>query len=348
VQDRLIQQAALQVLSPLFEPDFSSHSYGFRPGRSAHQAVLAAQSYQEAGKRWVVDLDLASFFDEVNHDLLMARVRRKVRDLRMIKLIRSFLNAGVMISGLAQTTDKGTPQGGPLSPLLSNIMLDDLDKELEKRGHSFCRYADDCNIYVGSQQGGERVMDSITGFLEEKLKLKVNRDKSAVARPWTRVFLGYSFTMHQEPKIRVPEKTSRKMREKLKERFREGRGRNVARFIRETLNPLLRGWMNYFRLSQTKGFAEALDGWVRRRLRGIIWRQWKRPGTRFKRLCALGLDVERARKSASNGRGGWFNSGASHMHSAFPRLTFHALGLLSLSGLHRSLTNQPLRNRRDT
>lgn len=348
VQDRLIQQAALQVLSPLFEPDFSSHSYGFRPGRSAHQAVLAAQSYQEAGKRWVVDLDLASFFDEVNHDLLMARVRRKVRDLRMIKLIRSFLNAGVMISGLAQTTDKGTPQGGPLSPLLSNIMLDDLDKELEKRGHSFCRYADDCNIYVGSQQGGERVMDSITGFLEEKLKLKVNRDKSAVARPWTRVFLGYSFTMHQEPKIRVPEKTSRKMREKLKERFREGRGRNVARFIRETLNPLLRGWMNYFRLSQTKGFAAALDGWVRRRLRGIIWRQWKRPGTRFKRLCALGLDVERARKSASNGRGGWFNSGASHMHSAFPRLTFDALGLLSLSGLHRSLTNQPLRNRRDT
>jgi RNA-directed DNA polymerase len=348
VQDRLIQQAALQVLSPLFEPGFSSHSYGFRPGRSAHQAVLAAQRYQEAGKRWVVDIDLASFFDEVNHDLLMARVRRKVKDTRMVKLIRSFLNAGVMIGGLAQTTDKGTPQGGPLSPLLSNIMLDDLDKELEKRGHSFCRYADDCNIYVGSQQGGERVMDSITGFLERKLKLKVNRDKSAVDRPWIRVFLGYSFTAHKQPKVRVPEKTCRKMREKLKERFRAGQGRNVARFIRETLNPLLRGWMNYFRLSQTKGFAEVLDGWVRRRLRGIIWRQWKRPATRFKRLCALGLDVDRARKSASNGRGGWFNSGASHMNTAYPKLTFDALGLLSLSDLHRSLTTQPLRNRRDT
>ncbi len=348
VQDRLIQQAALQVLSPLFEPDFSSHSYGFRPGRSAHQAVLAAQGYQEAGKRWVVDFDLASFFDEVNHDLLMARVRRKVKDLRMIKLIRSFLNAGVMIGGLAHPTAKGTPQGGPLSPLLSNIMLDDLDKELEKRGHSFCRYADDCNIYVGSQQGGERVMASITGFLEGKLKLKVNRDKSAVDRPWARIFLGYSFTMHKEPKIRVPEKTCRKMREKLKERFREGRGRNVARFIRETLNPLLRGWMNYFRLSQTKGFAEALDGWVRRRLRGIIWRQWKRPATRFKRLCALGLDRNRARKSASNGRGGWFNSGASHLNHAYPKATLEALGLLSLSDLLLSPTNQPLRNRRDT
>jgi RNA-directed DNA polymerase len=348
VQDRLIQQAALQVLSPLFEPGFSSHSYGFRPGRRAHQAVLAAQRYQEAGKRWVVDIDLASFFDEVNHDLLMARVRRKVGDRRMIKLIRSFLNAGVMIGGLAQSTDKGTPQGGPLSPLLSNIMLDDLDQELEKRGHSFCRYADDCNIYVGSQQGGERVMDSITGFLEGKLKLKVNRDKSAVDRPWARVFLGYSFTAHKQPKVRVPGKTCRKMREKLKERFRAGQGRNVARFIRETLNPLLRGWMNYFRLSQTKGFAEVLDGWVRRRLRGIIWRQWKRPATRYRRLCALGLDEDRAHASASNGRGGWFNSGASHMNQTYPKATFDALGLLSLSDLLHSFANQPLRNRRDT
>jgi RNA-directed DNA polymerase len=339
VRDRLIQQAALQVLTSVFEPGFSSHSYGFRPGRSAHQAVLAAQRYQEAGKRWVVDIDLASFFDEVNHDLLMARVRRKVRDRRMIQLIRSFLNAGVMIGGLAQTTDKGTPQGGPLSPLLSNVMLDDLDKELEKRGHSFCRYADDCNIYVGSQQGGERVMDSITGFLEDKLKLKVNRDKSAVDRPRARVFLGYSFTAHKQPKVRVPEKTCQKMREKLKERFRAGQGRNVARFIRETLNPILRGWMNYFRLSQTKGFAEALDGWVRRRLRGIIWRQWQRPATRYRRLRALGLDEDRARASAGNGRGGWFNSGASHMNLAYPKATFDTLGLLSLSALHRSFVH---------
>jgi RNA-directed DNA polymerase len=330
VLDRFIQQAALQVLSPLFEPDFSEHSYGFRPGRSAHQAVLAARDYQWAGKRWVVDLDLASFFDEVNHDLLMARVRRKVKDNRMLKLIRAFLNSGVMIGGLTQPTQKGTPQGGPLSPLLSNILLDDLDKELEKRGHRFCRYADDCNIYVGSRTGGERVMASITGFLEGKMKLKVNREKSAVAFPVARVFLGYSFTAHKQSKIRVPEKTCMKMRAKLKQRFRQGRGRNIGRFIRETLNPLLRGWMNYFRLSETKGFAEELDGWIRRHLRGMIWRQWKLPTTRFKRLRALGLGKDRAHQSASNGRGAWFNSGASHMNAALSPKSFAAMGLINL------------------
>jgi RNA-directed DNA polymerase len=339
VQDRFIQQAARQVLAPLFEPGFSAHSYGFRPGRSAHQAVLAAQGYQRAGKRWVVDIDLASFFDVVNHDLLMARVRRKVRDRRMLKLIRSFLNSGVMSGGLTQPTDKGTPQGGPLSPLLSNVLLDDLDKELEKRGHCFCRYADDCNIYVGSRQSGERVMDSVTQYLEGGLKLKVNRGKSAVAQPVTRVFLGYSFTAHKEAKIRVPEKTCRKVRAKLKELFRQGRGRNVQRFIRETLNPLLRGWMNYFRLSETKGFAEELDGWVRRRLRCVIWRQWQRPTTRFKRLCALGLEKDRAHKSASNGRGAWFNSGASHMNRALPAKSFATMGLISLLAVLNSKTN---------
>jgi RNA-directed DNA polymerase len=339
VQDRFIQQAARQVLAPLFEPGFSAHSYGFRPGRSAHQAVLAAQGYQRAGKRWVVDIDLASFFDVVNHDLLMARVRRKVRDRRMLKLIRSFLNSGVMSGGLTQPTDKGTPQGGPLSPLLSNVLLDDLDKELEKRGHCFCRYADDCNIYVGSRQSGERVMDSVTQYLEGGLKLKVNRGKSAVAQPVTRVFLGYSFTAHKEAKIRVPEKTCRKVRAKLKELFRQGRGRNVQRFIRETLNPLLRGWMNYFRLSETKGFAEELDGWVRRRLRCVIWRQWQRPTTRFKRLCALGLEKDRAHKSASNGRGAWFNSGASHMNRALPAKSFATMGLISLLAVLNSKAN---------
>ena len=330
VLDRFIQQAALQVLSPLFEPGFSEHSYGFRPGRSAHQAVLAARDYQKEGKRWVVDLDLASFFDEVNHDLLMARVRRKVKDGRMLKLIRSFLNSGVMAGGVAQPTEKGTPQGGPLSPLLSNVLLDDLDKELEKRGLRFCRYADDCNIYVGSRRGGERVMDSITRFLEEDLKLKVNREKSAVARPVTRIFLGYSFSTHKATKIRVPDKTCMKMRAKLKQHFRRGRGRNVERFIRETLNPLLRGWMNYFRLSETKGFAEALDGWIRRHLRCLIWRQWKRGTTRFKRLSALGLEHDRARQSAGNGRGAWFNSGASHMNAALPAKSFTDMGLISL------------------
>lgn len=330
VLDRFVQQAALQVLAPLFEPGFSEHSYGFRPGRSAHQAVLAARDYQMEGKRWVVDLDLASFFDEVNHDLLMARVRRKVRDVRMLKLIRSFLNSGVMIGGIAQPTEKGTPQGGPLSPLLSNILLDDLDKELEKRGHRFCRYADDCNIYVGGRRGGERVMNSITRFLEEEMKLKVNREKSAVARPVTRVFLGYSFTAQKQPKIRVPEKTCMKMRAKLKQHFRQGRGSNIERFIRETLNPLLRGWMNYFHLSETKGFAEELDGWIRRHLRCLIWRQWKRATTRFKRLRALGLEYDRVRRSAGNGRGAWFNSGASHMNAALPAKSFAAMGLVNL------------------
>jgi RNA-directed DNA polymerase len=333
VLDRFVQQAALQVLSPLFEPDFSEHSYGFRPGRNAHQAVLAARDFQGAGKRWVVDLDLASFFDEVNHDLLMARVRRKVKDKRMLKLIRVFLNSGVMVGGLTQPTEKGTPQGGPLSPLLSNILLDDLDKELGKRGHRFCRYADDCNIYVGSRRSGERVMASITGFLEGEMKLKVNREKSAVAFPVSRVFLGYSFTAHKQPKIRVPEKTCMKMRAKLKQRFRQGRGRNVGRFVRETLNPLLRGWMNYFRLSETRGFAEELDGWIRRHLRCMIWRQWKRPMTRFKRMRALGLDKVRAHKSASNGRGAWFNSGASHMNAVLPVKSFAVMGLIDLLGM---------------
>lgn len=333
VLDRFVQQAALQVLSPLFEPGFSDHSYGFRPGRNAHQAVLAAQRYQQAGKRWVVDIDLASFFDEVNHDLLMARVRRKVKDKRMVRLIRAFLASGVMIGGLSQPTSQGTPQGGPLSPLLSNVLLNDLDQELEKRGHRFCRYADDCNIYVGGRSSGERVMASIVRFLEGQMKLKVNRAKSAVARPVERVFLGYSFTAHKESKIRVPEETCRKMRAKLKMQFRCGRGRNIGRFIRETLNPLLRGWMNYFRLSEAKGFAEELDGWIRRRLRCVSWRQWKRPTTRFRRLLALGLEKDRAHKSASNGRGAWFNSGASHMHAALPARRFNEMGLVSLLGL---------------
>lgn len=339
--DRFIQQAMHQVLSPLFEPHFSEHSYGFRPGRSAHQAVRAAREHQRKGKRWVVDLDLASFFDEVNHDLLIAKVRHRVKDVRMIKLIRAYLSAGVMIGGLSQPTVKGTPQGGPLSPLLSNILLDALDRELESRGHAFCRYADDCNIYVGSRRSGERVMDSLTGMLEGKLKLKVNREKSAVDRPVNRVFLGYSFTIQHETKIRVPEKTCRKMRDKLKERFHAGRGRNLEKFIRKTLNPLLRGWMNYFRLSETKGFAEELDSWIRRRLRAILWRQWKRAVTRFKRLVARGLETDRAHASASNGRGAWFNSGASHMHAAFPTKAFEKMGLINLLDLLKSAQAKP-------
>jgi group II intron reverse transcriptase/maturase len=275
-------------------------------------------------------MDLEKFFDEVNHDILIARVGRKVKDRKLLYLIRAYLQSGVMIGGVTSQTTKGTPQGGPLSPLLSNILLDDLDKELERRGHCFCRYADDCNIYVGCRQSGERVMASTTGFVETHLKLKVNKAKSAVARPWQRKFLGYSFTAHKESRIRVPKESVRRFRLHLKRLFRMGRGRNVARFVREDLNPVLRGWISYFRLTEVKGFAEELDQWLRRRLRLIVWRQWKRPWTRFKNLMKRGIAEGRAAASAFNGRGAWYNSGASHMNQAVPKKFFDGLGLISL------------------
>jgi RNA-directed DNA polymerase len=277
-----------------------------------------------------VDLDLEKFFDRVNHDILMSRVARQMKDKRVLLLIRRYLQAGVMEEGLTTASVEGTPQGGPLSPLLSNIMLDDLDKELERRGHKFCRYADDCNVYVKSRHAGERVMESLTQFLERKLKLKVNRDKSAVDRPWKRKFLGYSMTAHWEAKLKVAPQSVKRIRIKLKELFRTGKGRNLERFIGEGLNPVLRGWVNYFSLSETRGTFEELDGWLRRRLRCMLWRQWKRTWTRFKRLRARGLDEARAWKSVTNGRGSWWNSGASHMNEAFPRSYFDRLGLISL------------------
>jgi RNA-directed DNA polymerase len=329
VVDRLIQQALHQELSPIFDPLFSEHSYGFRAGKSAHAAVLQARDYQCEGKRWVVDMDLAKFFDEVNHDILISKIRQHVKDKRILKLIRRYLKAGIMIDGISSIRIKGTPQGSPLSPLLSNIMLDELDKELERRGHRFCRYADDCNVYVSSQRAGERVLASLTRFLEQKLRLKVNHNKSAVARPWKRIFLGYSFSWHKQPKIRIPKETTQRFRSKAKQLFRRGRGSNLARFIEEQLNPFIIGWINYFKLSEFKGFAEELDGWIRRRLRLIIWRQWKRPSTRLKRLMKAGLSEERASKSAYNGRKPWWNSGASHMNAAFPKRYFDKLKLVS-------------------
>jgi RNA-directed DNA polymerase len=329
VVDRLIQQALHQELSPIFDPLFSEHSYGFRAGKSAHAAVLQARDYQCEGKRWVVDMDLAKFFDEVNHDILISKIRQHVKDKRILKLIRRYLKAGIMIDGISSIRIKGTPQGSPLSPLLSNIMLDELDKELERRGHRFCRYADDGNVYVSSQRAGERVLASLTRFLEQKLRLKVNHNKSAVARPWKRIFLGYSFSWHKQPKIRIPKETTQRFRSKAKQLFRRGRGSNLARFIEEQLNPFIIGWINYFKLSEFKGFAEELDGWIRRRLRLIIWRQWKRPSTRLKRLMKAGLSEERASKSAYNGRKPWWNSGASHMNAAFPKRYFDKLKLVS-------------------
>jgi RNA-directed DNA polymerase len=330
VLDRLIQQGIYQILSPIFEPTFSRNSYGFRAGRNAQQAILKAKQYQTDGRKWVVDMDLAKFFDEVNHDKLMTKIAKRVRDRKLLLLIRRYLQAGIMEDGMVRASDKGTPQGSPLSPLLSNIVLDEMDKELEKRGHAFCRYADDCNIYVKSKRAGQRVFESITRFVEDKLKLKVNREKSAVAKAHQRKFLGYSFTWHKQPKIRVPEESVRRLRMYLKTIFSKGRGRNLQRFITEDLNPVVRGWINYFRLAEVKKFAEDLDGWVRRRLRLILWKQWKRPWTRRKRLIEAGLSEERAVMSAFNRRGSWWNSGASHMNDAFRKKYFDRLGLVSM------------------
>mgnify|MGYP000853101729 CR=1 FL=1 len=330
VLDRLIQQALHQVLNPYFDPSFSENSYGFRAGRSAHGAVLQAKKYQSEGKRWVVDMDLSKFFDEVNHDRLIMRIKQRVNDRGLLQLLRKYLKTGIMTDGVASVREKGTPQGSPLSPLLSNIVLDELDKELERRGHSFCRYADDCNIYVSSRKAAERLMQSITNFVEKKLRLRVNQEKSAIGRPWERVFLGYSFTSPKQTKIRVPGKSVKRFKAKMKEIFRRGRGRNLGRLIKEDLNPMIRGWINYFKLAEVKKFAEGLDEWIRHRLRNIIWRQWKKPKTRYRKMLKLGIDENRAILSAYNGRGAWWNSGQSHMNACFKKKYFDYIGLISM------------------
>lgn len=327
--DRLIQQALNQVLQPIFEPHFSESSYGFRPGRNAHQALEAATQHVAAGKRWVVDIDLEKFFDRVNHDLLMGKLAKRIDDPRVLKLIRRYLEAGMMAEGLVSPRTEGTPQGGPLSPLLSNVMLDELDGELERRNLAFCRYADDCNIYVGSERAGKNLLTRLTGWLARRLKLTVNETKSAVAQPWQRAFLGYSMTWHSTPKLRIAKHSLQRLTQKVRALLRGARGRSVETTIR-SCNPLLRGWAAYFKLAQNKRPLEELDGWLRRKMRCILWRQWKRSFTRARYLMKRGLTAEQAWRSASNGRGPWWNAGAGHMHLTHPKSWFDHLGLVSL------------------
>jgi len=284
----------------------------------------------------VVDFDLAKFFDRVNHDVLMARVARRVKDKRVLLLIRRYLTAGVMEGGVVSPRSEGTPQGGPLSPLLSNVLLDELDKELERRGHRFVRYADDSNVYVKSKAAGERVMASLERFLSKRLRLRINREKSTVARPWERKFLGYTVTWHREAKLRVAPKSVQRFKDKLRPILRAGRGHNLRRVIEE-LKPVLRGWAAYFRMVEVKASFEELDQWLRRKLRCILWRQWKKPKTRLKKLVERGIAKDRATKSASHGRGPWWNAGASHMNEAVLTRMLRQLGLVSLLDEHRRL-----------
>ena len=337
VLDRFLQQAVAQVLSPLFEPVFSPHSYGFRPGRSAHQAVKAAQAYVEAGYDWVVDIDLEKFFDRVNHDKLMARVVRVVKDKRVLKLIRAYLNSGVMVNGVVLETEEGTPQGGPLSPLLANIMLDDLDKELEQRGLRFVRYADDCNIYVKSARAGERVMDSVRRFIEQKLKLKVNEQKSKVDRPARRKILGFRLLRRKgQVVIGVAPVALQRCRARLRQVTRRTRSGLLSEIL-EQINTYTRGWIGYFRLADTPSAFQELDEWLRRRLRQLLWKRWKRGRTRFRNLVALGVPPSSAHEAAGSDKAIWRVAASPPVHQALSNAYWKAQGLSSIHTRYHEL-----------
>jgi RNA-directed DNA polymerase len=329
VLDRMVQQAVMQVLQGRWDAEFSKHSHGFRPGRSAHQAIAKAQQYVAEGRRWVVDLDLEKFFDRVNHDRLMAAVTRRVADKRMLKLLRAFLTAGVMENGLVGPMEAGTPQGGPLSPLLSNLVLDELDQELERRGHCFVRYADDCNIYVRSRRAGERVKQSISGFITRQLKLKINEQKSAVARPADRKFLGFSLTRAREPKRRIAAKSLLRFKRKVRELTRRTRGISIEQMTKE-LSGYLRGWKSYFGFAETPSVLARLDQWIRQRLRSVIWKQWQRGRRRFGELRKRGVWVCLAAPTAASSHGPWRIANSPAMRYAFPNAHFDALGLTRL------------------
>jgi RNA-directed DNA polymerase len=330
VLDRFIQQAVMLVLQRRWDRTFSDHSYGFRPGRSAHQAVEQAQQYMAEGLRWVVDLDLEKFFDRVNHDKLMAKIAERIDDKRLLKLIRAFLRAGVMEGGLVSPVDEGTPQGGPLSPLLSNIVLDELDRELERRGHHFARYADDCNIYVRSRRAGERVMESITRFITAKLKLKVNSEKSAVAEPWVRKFLGFSFTRFGEPRRRIAPKAILRFRGRIRELTKRTRGVSTEQMAEE-LARYLRGWLGYFGKCQTPSVLQKLEEWTRHRLRSAIWKQWKRGSVRFAELRKRDVGKDLAAQTAGSAHGPWRIANSPALSFALPNAYFDSLGIPRLT-----------------
>ena len=330
VLDRMVQQAVMQVLQRRWDRTLSEHSYGFRPGRSAHQAVEAAQQYIAAGYRWVVDLDLEKFFDRVNHDRLMAKLAERVSDKRMLRLIRAFLTAGVMDNGLVSPVDEGTPQGGPLSPLLSNIVLDEFDRELERRGLRFARYADDSNIYVRSRRAGVRVKESITRFITTTLKLKVNEQKSAVARPWERKFLGFSFTNTGVPKRRIAPKAVDRFKKRIRELTSRTRGVSIERMAEE-LTRYLRGWIGYFGKCETPSVLKSLEQWTRRRLRSAIWKQWKRGTVRFAELRRLGVGKDLAAQTAGSAHGPWRLADSPGLHIALPNAYFDSLGIPRLT-----------------
>lgn len=326
VIDRFVQQAALQILQKIWDPAFSESSYGFREGRSAHQAIEAAQEYIREGYRWVVDLDLEKFFDRVNHDRLMARLATRVRDKRMLKLIRSFLESGVMIGGLVSPSDEGTPQGGPLSPLLSNVVLDELDHELEKRGHKFARYADDCNIYVRSERAGKRVMESLRRLITTRLRLRINENKSAVARPQQRKFLSFTFTGQKEARRRIAPKALDRFKERIREITGRNRGRKLEHVIQE-LGEYVTGWRGYFGFCETPSVMKNLDGWIRRRLRAYQWKQWKTFANRRRELERRRVDHNKATRLAASQKGPWRIAHTKALDIALPNAFFDSIGL---------------------
>lgn len=336
VTDRLIQQAVAQVLSRIYDPTFSNHSYGFRPNRSAHDAIREAKGFIREGYRWVVDMDLEKFFDKVNHDRLMGTLAKRIHDKPLLKLIRKYLQSGVMINGVVMDTNQGTPQGGPLSPLLSNIVLDEFDKELEKRGHKFVRYADDCNIYVRTQRAGIRVMKSIRTFIEKKLRLKVNEKKSTVDRPWNCKFLGFSFTNNKEPKIRIAKQSIKRMKGKIREITSRSKPFSMELRIQK-LNRYLIGWCGYFALADTKSIFEQLDGWIKRRLRMCLWKNWKKPSTKVRNLVQLGVPKWKAHEWGNTRKSYWRISKSPILHRTLGNSYWSHLGLKSLKARYEIL-----------